>query len=913
MTAPPLTVAQLTPLLERLVRAADERGEPAPLLLVRGVLDGGAGESVTVHADTVDLLASASPLEIRAAACGDRERPLAVVTPCEQADLGLDLVARAFRRKVYPVDRWATVAQLFDAERPSKGLARHAELADVLIDEAASGHRFNPVTASILDLDTALGALSRALVGRELESLLDLLVWAETPEAAGAIRRLDGKDEVLGLLRDHHVAELGPGAAAVHAALAHGLGDTLTGAALAAQALFANDEPHPSAYGSIDGLLGNPGLPADAYRDLGDAAVGRSWNGSPERQVHRWIETGDHLLETWGWHDEAWRSPILRTGFTQRLVRAADALTAWRDQPGDRELARVAEEAIDEVAAHREASVSFDPRQLERLHMAARVIRRGGFDLAEVGTLSEALVAYRRDGAWLDRARTLLAHGDDPAELDELYRSMTAEADAARDRQSLALGRLLAQAANPPTDGVIGVEHLLDRIVAPLAERVPVLVVVLDGMGWPSFLDVDHHLARQGWAPLRDEAGWVEQSMIAALPTVTEFSRTTLLSGELTDGEAKREKRRFRDHPALVAAGRKSDPPELFHKADLKTDGGIDARPKAVEAVIEDTRRQVVGVVINNIDERLKEVANPPAGWDLQALHPLGHLLEKARQVGRAVVVAADHGHVLERETDRRDGPGGERWRDQSMGPPTDDELEVSGPRVLTEGNTAIMPVVEQVRYTTARRHGYHGGLTLREVAIPLAVYSADVGGIDGWRPTTFAPPTWWHPAPDHEALEPTASAQPASKPPTKRKQRRPSDDQPQLFATEEPEATDVGGTAGEATPTPGRGTVAGGGAVGEAIGHILDHPQIASQVVALRLDDKPVGETLDLLDRYGTSAVGLDRLADQVGYPQRSMARLVTQMQRLVNIDGAGVLVVANGDVRFDRALLELQLGLRS
>jgi hypothetical protein len=912
MTAPKLTVSQLTPLLDRLVRAAEERGEPAPLLLVRGRLDAEAGDSLAVRAETVDLLSSDSPLEIRAAAVGERARPLAVVTPCEQSDLGLDLIARAFRRKVYPVDRWASVAQLFDAERPSKQLARHAELADVLIDEASTGQRFDPVTSTILDLDTALAALSRSVVGRELESLVELLVWAETPEAAAAIRRLDGKGRVLELLRQHHVNELGPGAAVVHTALSHCLGETLTGAALAAQALFATADPHPSAYSAVERTLGNPHLPVDAYRDLGDAAVRRVWSDNSGRQVHRWIDTADGLLREWGWDGEAWRSPILRTGFAQRLQRAAEALTAWRGRADDRDLARAAEQCIEEVAAHREAVVSFDPRRLERLRMAARVIRRGGFDLPEVGTLAEALVAYRRDGAWLDRARGLLAHGDDPDELHELYRSMTDEADTARDRQSVTIGHVLAQAANPPVDGVIGVEHLLDRIVAPLAERVPVLVVVLDGMGWPSFLDVDHHLARHGWAPLRDDAGWVDQSMIAALPTVTEYSRTSLLSGELTDGDARTEKRRFRDHPALVRASRTEYPPELFHKAELKIDGGIDARARTVEAAIEDTRRQIVGVVINNIDERLKEVANPPEGWNLAALTPLGDLLEKARQVGRAVVVTADHGHVLERETARREGPGGERWRDRSKGPAADGELEVSGPRVLTDDHTAIMPVLEQVRYSTARRHGYHGGLTLRELAIPLAVYSADVGGIEGWRPTTFAPPSWWHPAPDLPPADrpATGSAAPVRSEPKPPKRGRPSvPDQPQLFEPPAPEPVVDDEPADAASPmvTDTDGT----DPVGPSIERILDHPQVANQLVPLRLDDKPVGRALAMLDRYGTSAVSLDRLADQIGYPQRSMARLVNQIQRLVNIDGASVLVVSSGDVRFDRPLLELQLGL--
>lgn len=907
MSAPTVTGSQLTPLLERLLQRADEEGNAAPLVLIRGDLDTALGSSIAVDSRTVDLVASSSPLEIRAAAAKERKRPLAVVTPCDTPALGLDLVARSLRRRVHPVDRWTTVTQLFRAEQPSKALARHGGLADVLIEEAAAGHTFPPSTARVLDYDTAISALSRALIGRPLDSLHDLVLWAETPEAAGAFRRLRRRDTVLRLLQQHHVDTLGPGAAVVHAALRHGLDTPITGAALAAHALFANPDPHPAAYQNVDQTFGGEGLEADAYRDLGRTAVQRALDLAGGPEVHRWIESGDRLLAQWGSQSEAWRSPVLRTGYHQRLQRVANALARWRDQPTDADLAQEADDAIEHVAAHRETIIAVDPRRVERLRMAARMIRRNGFALEQPETLAAALRSYRRDGAWLDRAREFLAQGDELPELHDLYRALTEEADQARDTQAKDLGQVLSLAAHPLSDGVIGIESVLDQVLVPVAQATPVLFVVLDGMGWPSFLDVNHHLEQSGWVPMRDTAGNVDQSVVAVLPTVTEFSRTSLFTGALETGNAATERRRFLAHPGLVGVSQKNHPPEIHHKGDLKIDGSIDAVPKSVTEAIEDVRKRVVAVVINNIDERLKEVANPLSGWDLAALTPLGTLLNSARHVGRAVVVTADHGHVLERNTDRQPGPGGERWRVSGENPPAADEIEVAGPRVLSPDHTAVMPVVEQTRYSPARRHGYHGGLTLNEVAIPLAVYSADLHGIDGWEPTAFAPPSWWYsvpPAQSDDLAAPAPAAKPRKKPTSK---RNAGPDQAQLFepgTVPRDQELDTADEKDEAQSVPA-------GVANTRIARIMAESQIRGQLDLLRLTADTVAEALSQLDRYEGAPVTLERLADQIACPQARIGRLVTQIQRLVNLDGAGVIEVTNGDVRFNRPLLERQLGL--
>jgi 2',3'-cyclic-nucleotide 2'-phosphodiesterase (5'-nucleotidase family) len=56
---------------------------------------------------------------------------------------------------------------------------------------------------------------------------------------------------------------------------------------------------------------------------------------------------------------------------------------------------------------------------------------------------------------------------------------------------------------------------------------------------------------------------------VAALPTVTEVSRASLLCGRLTVGASAQEKTGFATNAALLAHSRADAPPRLFHKGDL--------------------------------------------------------------------------------------------------------------------------------------------------------------------------------------------------------------------------------------------------------------------------------------------------------------------------------------------------------
>lgn len=69
---------------------------------------------------------------------------------------------------------------------------------------------------------------------------------------------------------------------------------------------------------------------------------------------------------------------------------------------------------------------------------------------------------------------------------------------------------------------------------------------------------------------------------LATVPSVTEVSRTSLLSGRLLQGNSGTEKAAFAEHPALVEQCRSSYPPVLFHKASLQeTEDASLAAPSA--------------------------------------------------------------------------------------------------------------------------------------------------------------------------------------------------------------------------------------------------------------------------------------------------------------------------------------------
>lgn len=886
MTGPKATGPQLQTLIERVLNQRGDTDEH-PLVLVGAdpgevpPLDVAAGRKVTVHG-------SRSPLEIRALAQRHHDGPLVVLTDQDSAALGDDLLARAGRR-IEPLDRWANVCQAFGADRPSADLARRPHLADALVEARPLGG-YPKVTTKVLDLHTATAALAREYLGisDDVTTLAGFLQWAGQPSSVGRIA--DSHDELLDDLRSALIDRFGVGVAAALVAMLAGWSDDLVPLGLAAGVIHHPEARDASSLARLDERLGRPGLKADAYRSWSEAAAALATGSDDPGRAAGWRERAEALLADLHALELVHLSDVLPAGFDQRIRLAAEALTRWRDQGDDRALAAAADKAIRRAAAHWMSHRAAE--RVERLRMAARLIRRGSLSLTGLDALAAVAGEYAADGAWLDLARTTVSRSDSDPTLAALCQMLTAEGDAARLAEGPRFARIAKQAAGALPAGLIGVEDALDAVVAPVAATCPVLVVVLDGLGWPTFVEVISNLEALGWAQQRRPEDPSQPVALAALPTITEVSRTSLLAGTVRRGDQGSERRAFADHAGLRDAGHRDMPPVLFHKRDLRA-GGLDAFPHELVNEIADARRRVVGVVINNIDERLKDVAAPPAGWGLADLYPLRALLEAARRAGRAVVLTGDHGHILDRDAEARPhGGGGERWRLPEP-PARDGEIQVAGPRVVAEADAIVLPWREQLHYGT-RRNGYHGGLTPQELFVPLVVLSTD--DIDGWAPTTVRRPSWWH----HTAL-PSAPAgragvrEPATPPPT------PATAPPTLFDAAQAEPTTPPAESRAAAVEP------------VWIDDLMGSDRFAAQRrnPRVRLGDNEIRRLLAVLDRMGTMAIPEDRLADEAALPAVRIRRYVAQLQDLLNVDGYPVVTVTEGGVRFDRALLERQFEL--
>jgi hypothetical protein len=375
-------------------------------------------------------------------------------------------------------------------------------------------------------------------------------------------------------------------------------------------------------------------------------------------------------------------------------------------------------------------------------------------------SFAEAADAYLREGGFIDWARLSLRSGDPVRKLSEAYARLFDRVTEIRQRQSQTFAKLLADwsAAGSHGDDVIPVERVLAEVVAPLAEKHFVLVIVVDGMSVAVCRELLADVTQHEWIAISEPDRSFNRSGLATIPSVTEFSRTSLLCGTLRQGGQENEKTGFAEHPTLVARSRSGSPPVLFHKASLsETEDTVLAAE--VRREIASTHRRIVGVVVNAVDDHLLKGEQIDTRWTRDEIKVLPALLHEARIARRLVVLVSDHGHVLDNRTEGRpqqtELSGGERWR-TAEDAPTEGEVLVEGPRVLVSGHRLIAPWSERIRYGI-KKNGYHGGLSPQEMIVPIAVLSSTDDLPKGWSEQPIDTPAWW----DEPSPEPVSPVQP--------------------------------------------------------------------------------------------------------------------------------------------------------
>jgi hypothetical protein len=839
-----------------------------------------------------------SPLAMRIALREeiDSQVTKVLVTGLDEKELSEDILLRLAKRQLFPLDAWQVVKSLFQANSIDPRLVRHRFVAESLMEYAPSGG-YPVASGGFLDAETAWSILLREAIGLadDRPDLTSILRWSA--DSAAIAQYKGATAEFRQAARAWLSEQAGP---AVEAVL---------------RSIEANERPDGLPIGLALGVIYSPNASGKLDRAAGrfeerflgglapEAKVVERWSSAAtevirlritdSRAKRTILERTDEIFKEVGASDFAHLSNTSPLGFDQRLAGFGSTLSQVLEA-GRFDLAGQLSAARAEVGDHEYATR--ERGRLEGLDMAIRLVRwlktrqRFGSQVGE--SLVQAAQEHTQEGGFVDWARLTLGRGDPVHVLSEAYARLFERVTSVREAQSKRFAELLGDwtRSDHQNDSICPVERVLHDVVGPLAMRAPVLFIVIDGMSVAVCRELLSGTIGHEWVPL-NRTGHVGQIMtgLAAIPSVTEVSRTSLLCGQLKQGSSTDEVAGFQAHPALKAACHGGLGPILFHKPSLSGDDDA-VLAGEVRTEIGSSHRRVVGVVVNAVDDLLLRGEQVAHRWGRDSIPVLSALLHEAKLSRRIIVLTSDHGHVIDRNSHFFANEGGERWR-MADGEPNEYELRISGRRVVVpESKVVIVPWSENVRYGV-KKYGYHGGATPLEMVTPIVVLSPSDEFPDGWSDAPSDTPAWWEDQPTPAPVSEPKPVKVAAKKPVQPKL-------PMDFG--EPAEALAQSTA--ATPTP----------EAKWIARLFKSPlfeqqkKLAGRSVPSVDQLRAILRTLDQRGGKMTSAA----MSHAMSYPALRLRGLLAVTQRILNIDGFTVLTrdEASDTVELNRELLKRQ-----
>ncbi|MCR9292938.1 MAG: BREX-2 system phosphatase PglZ [bacterium] len=741
----------------------------APSMKGPGEIDFDFGKAKVVRADTV--------FEIREAllSAEKEKNRIVLLTGLQQNDLGHDVVGRLARSRLFPVDHWASLCSMFKAKELDRSICEPA-IAQALM-EYAPPDGYPPVSAGVLDSGTVWRAICRHVfdMGEREPDLVSLLLWASSEK--GPKRYEKAGNEICESLRRRLIHNLGDAADSILRFIESKAGGDALSLAVVCQVVFGSgdDSTLDAAAARMEQYHGNNPISKHVGQTLGriavDAIADLDRHDDP-RIAQEHLRRADQLIEQFHCQEYASRNALSRMAFEQRLERLGDAINTAVGNTNE-ETIGACEVRLDEIAEHRLAKLGRNKDQVSKAEMAVRLVRWLSQPPTKCASFAEHANHHVREMAFVDWAREPLCRGEDVATLSAAYQLLDQTVLKRREETSGAFAKALADwtAVGSKEAGLLGVEDVLSKVVAPVVESGnKVLMVVLDGMSWAVCHELLEDIRQDHWFEATlDESGRPPKPAIATIPSVTNFSRASLLSGELTKGAQNVEQKNFEANKSLVDVCDKRYPPVLFHKSGV-TEGNRGALSEELSKKVLSQVYKVVGVVINAIDDRLSNAQQVVDHWSLSRINPLRALLRLARDSGRVVILASDHGHVWHRpDAQYRPSEEGSRWR-SSDGKPSEDEIALEGSRVMTGENSVIVSCSEKVYYGR-QQNGYHGGATPQEMVCPLILLTDKTSAYSGLARCEYPKPDWWSAAPvaspDIEEPQVTITVPPKVGPPT--------------------------------------------------------------------------------------------------------------------------------------------------
>lgn len=898
--------------------------------------------AIAIHSATrPDYLPSAPPLHVRGREfalrwCESELALRAALCECEQEngtdlvllcapdlkELADDVAARLVRRRILRPDGWHMVQLLFAAREADARLASYSWMPQLLLD-AALHKPYPPVANGFLDLDTAwYEFLSRYL---QMDSARPdagaQLRWSMQLNAADLLHDLPraARDACLQWL-EQAAGKVGK---LIRSCIQAGhTGDALA-LGLACGVLFA---PHGEQFTDLTRAQ----IRLERFVNEKPVAVseGRAWfecargllQGAQYEQFLPALERADQLLRELRVEQYAWLSPLSPLGFDQRIRQFGKALDLFLASDGTPSLSAL-ELAAQEVVQHAQARLQ--ELRVQRVTMALRLARWLAQEMQEQATpASDAatLLCWQADeGAFVDWARYRLLGVDTSQEVSQAYLALRLRVQQARAGRAQAFARALPDwnAQGMPSHGrLLALEEVLGKVVAPLAARHPLLLLVVDGLSGSIFRELFSRPELHGYRELVPAAHQYPYVGVAALPTVPEVGRVSLLCGKLCSGDQAAEKNGFVNHPALPTSHSRngeSFAPRVFHQAELSRDGNL--VPDLREALA-DPKHKALAVVYQALDVHLHGPDQLRTRWHLDDLQLLSPILAEARNAGRLILVCSAHSHVLEdqgRQLSAAEAGGGDRWHplsaDSSKLAPEAPSLSLRGGRVCLPADAtadgaapAIACLWQEDTHFGPGKKGYVGGVSLQEVALPLALLAPlAVKELAEWQDALPPQPEWWDQTLPPATPAPLVTMPRAQKP--ARKRPSPSADSSQA---------DMFGDAAQAAPPP-VSTPSPSAADWSAA--ILRSSVYATQkALAARVapPDEQMQKLLQVLDERGGKLTKA-ALAQRLGLPELRLNGMLSVARRILNVDQSQILLVdeAAATVEINRELLQQQFGL--
>jgi hypothetical protein len=840
-----------------------------------------------------------SPISVAVAACPtvlsvldalsagrDDGRYLVVLTPCGTREVGESVLARAVEPEIRPINRWDLVQDAFGTSRLDSMLTRSSRrwLAEALLDAQPAGG-WRRLTGPVLTLDTAMNQLAAIRLGMDATAFdggadaAALLEWTTSAPAISSFFRL--RDAERSGLTAWLTETVGPVADVIFGMSATGKIADAVPFGLAAAALYSGDGAVTARVRAEERYFAGNAPQDAALKTFGEASeslIIRWTDNGHAPQAAMMCERAELILADLGGRELAAASKVLDAGLDARLAAFAEALGTSLPAAA----LPAVEDALSKVTDHGRKRVR--ENEIAAAQAAVRIARWLATPQDDVpATLADGATLMLRSWAWADRALVGLARADTSRvpRLGAVYARLWEAGKSRRAALDDLFARKLAAwtQSSSATDDLLLVENLMERIARPLAQQRPPVIVVLDGMSAAVGCELAEELTTRGlWLEAgRHDDG--REPVLATVPSVTSFSRTSLLTGTLRTGGQAEERAGF----AAFWGRRKS---RLFHKGDLGPDPGQALSAGVRDAILD--QQTVVAVVLNTIDDTLdRGKPGGPAHWTTDSVTYLRPVLDEARRAGRPVILTADHGHVIDRGQPASAAQSDSaRYRTGTPGP---GEIVVRGPRVAATGGEVVAAVDEAIHYTP-KKAGYHGGASPAEVVVPVIVLLPSSSQLPaGWSAYDAVghAPAWWDPQVSAPQAQIPAQSLAQPRPARRKVPTQAPDDGEALFGV-----SDVMGSAPASAAASAPSTTA------TSLGaQVVASSRMASQRQFVRRapEDVSVAALIDGLVQAG-GRLTLTETASSAGEASVRMSGYLAQVVRLLNVDSYPVLGTTDG-----------------